>query len=111
MTRDHHDYEVPGHLLTPGTYIFVLFDDSDREIVRILSEDRTLVATLLTIPVQRAKASDDPSVVLAHQGRTAPEALVSWFYSASTQGHQFIYEKAKERKLASARRDTIVASD
>jgi len=103
--------EVPGHLLMPGTYTFVLVDGSDREIVRIFSEDRRLVATLLTIPVQRAKSSDGPTVVLADQGRTAPEALVSWFYSAATQGHQFVYEKAKERELASAKHDTIIAGE
>jgi hypothetical protein len=103
--------DIPGHVLGPGTYTFVLVDGSDREIVRVLSEDRKLVATLQTIPVQRPKTSNNPSVVLAEQEPTAPEALVAWFYPASTQGHQFIYEKAKERELASAKRDTIVAGD
>lgn len=103
--------DTPGHVLGPGTYLFVLVDGSDREIVRIFTEDHKLVATLLTIPVQREKSSNNPTVVLAEQRADAPSALVAWFYSASTQGHQFIYEKAKERELASAKHDTIVAGD
>lgn len=69
--------EIPGHVLGPGTYSFVLVDGSDREIVRVLTEDRQLVATLLTIPVQREKTSNNPTVVFAKQGQTAPVALVS----------------------------------
>jgi hypothetical protein len=103
--------DIPGHVLGPGTYTFVLVDGSDREIVRIFTEDRKLVATLLTIPVQRAKSSNSPTVVVAEQRPDAPSTLVAWFYSSSTQGHQFIYEKAKERELASAKHETIVAGD
>jgi hypothetical protein len=57
--------EVPGAVLTPGTYWFTLADsDSDRNIVDIWNADRThLIRTILAIPDYRLKPTGKLSFI------------------------------------------------
>jgi hypothetical protein len=47
--------QVPGHVLSAGSYQFVLVNnDANRDIVRIFNADRTkLIATIQTVPTER----------------------------------------------------------
>ncbi len=83
--------QIPGRVLPPGTYRFQLADNDDRHLVQIFREDRTLVATLYSIPRLRDERSADAAITLANRGagpasgdrglvlcrcRTRPRALV-----------------------------------
>ena len=55
--------EVPGHVLTPGTYVFQLADSSaDRNVVQIFSEDKKgmdhLVTTTMASLTRYTRASN-----------------------------------------------------
>src|ERR1700730_2240995 len=76
--------QIPGHVLPGGTYWFQLADTNDRHLVQIFREDRTLVATLFAIPLQRQVFDPKVAITLADRGATQPEAIVAWFYLGET---------------------------
>jgi len=94
--------QVPGRILPAGTYQFVLADSSpNRDIVQIFNADRTqLVATIQTVPTERARETDGISITLAQRPSGQPDALVRWFYPGEDTGHEFIYSKKVETELA-----------
>jgi hypothetical protein len=94
--------EVPGMVLTPGTYWFTLAnDDSDRNIVEIWNADRThLIKTILAIPDYRLKPSGKTVVHFEERPSDAPEAILSWFYPGDNYGEEFVYPKSRATQLA-----------
>jgi hypothetical protein len=99
--------QIPGQVLQAGTYWFVLIDDRNPEIVQILSADRSKSYGILnTISRERSLATSNAAFTLAKRGSNEPEALVAWFYSGRTIGHEFVYEKQIEKGLSKAEKDT-----
>src|SRR5262249_20204507 len=82
--------EVPGLVLTAGTYWFTLADnDSDRNIVQIWNEDRTkLVTTILAVPDYRVKPTDKTVIHFEERPSDSPEAIHSWFYPGANYGEE-----------------------
>jgi hypothetical protein len=104
--------EVPGTVLQPGTYWFVLANsDSDRDMVQIFSADRTkLYATLNTVPMERRGITTETAFTFAERPADKPEAILTWFYPGNTTGHEFLYSRNEEKELATDTHDTIVSS-
>jgi len=104
--------EVPGAILQPGTYWFVLANsNSNRDIVQIFSADRTkLYATLDTVPKERRQTTTETAFTFAERLADKPEAILTWFYPGNTIGHEFLYSQNEEKELASDTHDTIVTS-
>jgi hypothetical protein len=102
--------QIPGRTLLAGTYEFALVNSlSSRDIVRILNADGTeLLATIQTIPAERARETDGTSVTLAQRPGGQPAALVTWFYPGMDTGHEFIYSKQVETELAQDAEQTFV---
>jgi hypothetical protein len=92
--------EIPGSVLPPGTYWFVLFDNGDRSLVQIFSVDWSrLYASLLTIPTLRPEATSTIEVELAERPHQSPEALWKWYYPGHLMGHEFLYSTKVESRL------------
>jgi hypothetical protein len=104
--------EVPGRTLPAGTYWFVLANsDSDRNTVRILSQDwSTLYATVFTVPIDRLSPPDDTLLALATRESNEAPALVKWFYPGETVGHEFEYSKSEESQLTRDRQETLLVN-
>jgi Protein of unknown function (DUF2911) len=102
--------QVPGRMLPAGTYEFVLANSpSDRDIVQIFNADGTeLFATIQTIPTERARETTGTSITLAQGQDGQPAALVTWFYPGTDTGHEFVYSKQVETKLAQDTKHTFV---
>lgn len=94
--------EVPGRVLTAGTYWFTLADnDSDRNIVEIWNADRThLITTILAIPDYRLQPTGKTVVHFEERPSDAPEAIHSWFYPGDNYGEEFVYPKSRATELA-----------
>jgi len=98
--------EVPGAVLSPGTYIFKLADSqSDRNIVQIYSEDASgrqkFVTTILAISAYTLETPDKPTIKLEERPSGSPEAIHSWFYPGENTGWQFVYPKSERLQVAS----------
>jgi len=102
--------QVPGQILPAGNYQFVLANaNANRDIVWIFNADRThLVATVQTVPTERAKETDGTSITLAQRPGGQPDAVVSWFYPGTETGHEFLYSKQVEKELTQDAKETLV---
>jgi LPXTG-motif cell wall-anchored protein len=94
--------QVPGKVLSPGTYVFKLLDSpAERHVVQIFNEDRTkLITTVLAIPNQRLEPAG--KTILTYQERPSdqPMALNAWFYPGDNFGQQFVYPKSEAQELS-----------
>jgi hypothetical protein len=103
--------QIPGQVLSPGTYFFRLADSNDRHLVQIFREDRSLVTTLYSVPRLRAGRDVEVAITLANRGKAQPQAIVAWFFAGETQGHEFMYPNQEEHELAHASQKTFVSGD
>ena len=95
-------FEIPGHVLPAGTYMFKLADTKDnRHIVQVFSADgKQLIATVMTIPDYRLKTTSDTVVRFDDVPRGAPETIRAWFYPGDRVGREFVYPKSRAVQLA-----------
>jgi hypothetical protein len=103
--------QVPGHVLTPGRYVFQLADPSaDRYVVQIFSEDKKgmdhLVTTTMAIPDYRVATPVKTEVTFEERHSKTPEAVHSWFYPGDNYGWQFLYPKGQTLRVAKNTRPT-----
>src|SRR5579871_6421979 len=103
--------EIPGQVLSAGTYVFKLADSaSDRTIVQVFNKDQNhSYGTFLTIPDYRLKPAGKPIITFDERAAGSPEAVRAWFYPGDDMGHQFVYPKDRAMALAKANK-TAVAS-
>lgn len=99
--------EVPGHVLTPGKYVFQLADSSsDRDIVQIFSEDKQgmdhLVTTAMAVPAYQLNTPEKTEVNFEERHLDTPEAVHTWFYPGDNYGWEFIYPKSQQLLAANA---------
>jgi hypothetical protein len=102
--------QVPGRVLPAGNYEFVLASsDSNRNLVQIFNADGTeLLATVQTIPTERAGEADGTSITLAQRPDGKPDAVLTWFYPGMDTGHEFVYSKPEETELTQDAKQTFV---
>jgi hypothetical protein len=96
--------EIPGKVLSPGTYVFKLADSqSDRNIVQVFNENENhLYGTYLAIPDYRLQPTGKPVITFEERAAGAPPAVHAWFYPGDNYGHEFVYPKVKTAELAQA---------
>jgi hypothetical protein len=96
--------EIPGQVLSPGTYEFKLADSlSDRNIVMVYSKnEKHFYGFFLAIPDYRLTPSSKPIITFEERAAGAPEAVKAWFYPGENYGHDFVYPKVKAMELAKA---------
>jgi hypothetical protein len=104
-------FEIPGHVLPAGTYMFQLVDSlGDRHIVRISSADGSRpIAIVLAIANYRLEATDRTVVTFNEVPVGAPETLRAWFYPGRNWGHEFVYPKRRALELAATSRVVVPA--
>src|ERR1700691_2367001 len=96
--------EVPGQVLSAGTYVFKLMDSpADRNIVQVFSKDeKHLYGTFLAVPDEHLRAAGKPIITFEERPADSPEAVKAWFYPGDNTGHAFVYPKPKAVALAKA---------
>jgi hypothetical protein len=88
--------EIPGRVLTPGTYEFKYAGPrTSGEVVAIYDKSGKLIETALTEPVYRNSIEDRTIVTFQRHGNGAPEAIDSWFYPDTQNGVRFLYPHRK----------------
>jgi hypothetical protein len=93
--------EIPGQVLSAGTYWFVLHPDSaNRHIVQIFDAERaSLRATLIAVSAERTDGSENTELQFVDQPRNQLK-LVGWFYPDRLVGHEFVYDWQHGNKYA-----------
>ena len=102
--------DIAGHVLVAGTYLFKMADAHDRHLVQIFSADgKTVIATVMTIPDYRLKATNETVIKFREVPAGSPEAVRAWFYPGRTIGEEFIYPKQRALALAKASKVVVPA--
>jgi hypothetical protein len=101
--------EIPGQVLSPGTYVFKLADSSsDRNIVQVFNKEEShLYGTFLAVPDYRLRPADKPIITFSERPAGTPEAVRAWFYPGQNYGHDFVYPKPKAAALAKANQTPV----
>ncbi len=85
--------EVPGAVLTPGTYIFKLMDSTaERKVVQVYNGSGThLITTFQGIPMYRQSPSSHTILRFNESTANNPQTLHEWFYPGHNYGLKFVY--------------------
>lgn len=85
--------EVPGVILTPGTYVMRLFNSSsDRHIVQFMTEDQKhQLALTFAVAADRVRPTGKTVLTMYEGSRESPPAIRTWFYPGDTVGQEFLY--------------------
>src|ERR1700685_1234522 len=96
--------EIPGQVLSAGTYVFKLADaSSDRNPVQVFNKNEThLYGTFLAIPDYRIKPAGKTIITFEERPAGPPEAVKALFYPGENYGRDFVYPKPKATALAKA---------
>ena len=91
----HDPVEIPGMVLTPGTYVIKLLDPyGDRDIVRFYNADEShMYAMVFGVRDYRLNAADHAVITFEERASGAPPAIKEWFPAGENWGEQFVYEK------------------
>ena len=103
--------DIPGKVLTPGTYVFKLLDAAgSRDVVQVLDKNETkVIATFLALPTEMSKPPDKPFIRFKEQAPGAPAAIEAWFYPGNTIGHEFVYPRQHASELAKANNQNVAS--
>src|ERR1700685_2510651 len=89
--------EIPGQVLSAGTYVFKLADSSsDRNIVQVFNRDEThLYGTFLAIPDYRIKPAGETIITFEERPAGSPEAVKACVYPGENYCRGVLYPKPK----------------
>jgi hypothetical protein len=104
--------QIPGKVLSAGTYLFKLADtESGLNVVQIFNSKGTVLdGTFETISTDRPKPTSDTALTLVEQESGKPDALLKWFYPGSLTGNEFVYPRVQEKEIVQDMQRTIVAN-
>jgi hypothetical protein len=107
--------EVPGtfpQTLPAGTYIFeIMWNQGNRHIVRIYSQDKSKVlTTVMALPNLRLHATHKTVITFSERPAGQPEALRAWFSPGRVWGEEFVYAKPRAIELAKEVNEPVLAT-
>ena len=93
----HQPVEIPGMVLTPGTYVMKLLDPNmDRDIVRFYdSQEKHMYAMVFAIPDYRLNAPERTVITFEERAANAPQAIKEWIPAGDNWGWEFVYPKVR----------------
>jgi hyperosmotically inducible protein len=92
--------EIPGHILTPGTYYVELVNNTSADrVVTFRDSEQQLVTLAFAISAQRADV-EGTSFTFYETPANEPPAMRKWFHPGSTIGVEFVYPETRGNKLA-----------
>jgi hypothetical protein len=95
---------VPGAVLQPGTYVFILLNSSsDRHIVEIKSPDMKHLYSM-SFATAASRTERTGKVVLTYYEMPAgsPPALRQWFWPGDFEGQELLYPKNEAATISAA---------
>jgi hypothetical protein len=103
--------EIPGRVLTPGTYVFKLLDSAgSRDVVQVFDKDeKHLISTVLAVPDYSLQPPDKPLIQFEERASDSPEAIKAWFYPGDQYGLQFVYPHTRAVELARQTKQSVLS--
>ena len=101
--------EVPGAVLQPGTYMFILLNSSsDRHIVEVKSEDGShLYAMMFTAAARRVFPTGKVALTFYEMPQGSPKAVRQWYWPGDYDGQEFLYSHQQAAEIRAASHQTV----
>ena len=101
--------QVPGTVLQPGKYIFILLNSSsNRHIVEVKSEDgKHLYAMFMTTAAHRIEPSDKVTINYYEMPAGTPMAIRQWYWPGDLDGQEFLYSHKDAAAIAQAAKQKV----
>jgi len=101
--------QVPGAVLQPGTYTFILMDvTGNRHVVEIKSTDgKTLYATTFTTAAQRIRPTSKVVLTFYETPQGVPNAVRQWYWPGEVDGQEFLYTHEQAAQLTAVSHQTV----
>ena len=101
--------QVPGAVLQPGKYMFILMNVSgDRHVVEVRSEDgKQLYTTTFTAAAKRLKQTSKVALTYYEMPKGTPDAVREWFWPGDFEGQAFLYPHQKAAEIKAATHKTV----
>jgi hypothetical protein len=102
--------QVPGAVLQPGTYMFILLNSSsDRHIVEIKSQDgKHLYAMMFTAAARRVVPTGKVALTFYETPQGTPKAVRQWFWPGDYDGQEFLYSHKQAAEITAASHQTVL---
>jgi len=119
MFSDDHDkktdvtiseaVQVPGAVLQPGKYMFILLNSSsDRHIIEIKSEDGSkLYSMSFATAASRVVRTSDVVLTFYEMPEGSPPAVRQWFWPGDYEGQEFLYSHQDALKISAGSGQTV----
>jgi len=101
--------QVPGAVLQPGTYMFILLNSaSDRHIVEVKSVDGShLYAMTFATAAQRVTRTGKVALTFYEMPQGSPNAIREWFWPGDYEGQAFLYSHQQAAEITAATHQTV----
>jgi len=101
--------QVPGAVLQPGTYMFILMNaNPDRNIVEIKSEDgKILYATTFATRAHRIERTGKVVLTFYEMPAGTPDAIRQWYWPGDYDGQEFLYAHQKALEIGAVTHQTV----
>jgi hypothetical protein len=101
--------QVPGAVLQPGTYTFILMEvTGNRHVVEIKSTDgKQLYATTFTTAAQRLEPTSKVVLTFYEMPQGSPSAVRQWYWPGDVEGQEFLYTHAQAAQITAASHQTV----
>jgi hypothetical protein len=100
----HNPIQIPGTVLTPGTYAVQLATpNTNQDVVQFIdTSNHHVVATVIAIPEETYPISGKTKLTFYEAARNNPPALRAWFYPGMQYGDEFVYPQSEAQTIAGA---------
>jgi hypothetical protein len=101
--------QVPGAVLPPGTYMFILLNSTDdRHIVEVKSPDgKRLYSMSFATAAQRVFPTDKVALSVYETPKGSAPALRQWFTPGERQGQEFLYSHQQASEIMAVNHQTV----
>jgi hypothetical protein len=101
--------QVPGAILQPGKYMFILLNSSsDRHIIEVKSEDGSkLYSMSFATAARRVFPTSDVVLTFYETPEGTPPAVRQWFWPGDYDGQEFLYSHQDALRISAGAGQTV----
>jgi hypothetical protein len=101
--------QVPGAVLQPGTYMFILLNStSNRNIIEVKSTDgKQLYSMSFATRAMRVFPTDNVTLTFYEMPQGSPPAVRQWYVPGAQQGQEFLYSHQEAANITAASHQTV----
>ncbi|HEX7085380.1 MAG TPA: LPXTG cell wall anchor domain-containing protein [Vicinamibacterales bacterium] len=105
--------ELPGMTLPPGEYELKVLENGDRRALVQVQEQTTgkILATLLSVPAERTRASETTVVPFTSARPDIPQPIRYWYLPGAERGFELVYPREQAVAIAASTGERVLTAE